>query len=180
MWDTPSDTEQPAAPVNLPAQVVAPELPDPVIPVSLDDATLSSLAIEIVRAVNEPLTIIKNFGITPEQFEVIKQNPFFVKTLEVVTTVWTSTDNIDRRSRLTAAAILEEVMPKLGARMLKEGEPLPAVIETAKLFAKMAGVGEAPAAGTVQPGEKFNIVINIGEKQVNIAGAQLANAPVDA
>lgn len=173
MWDVPSEDGQPAVPVNLPAPAVSVAVSIPV----LTEVMLANLAREIAKDINEPLTIIGHFGLSVEQFDVIKQNPFFIRVLAAEITSWKSAGNTEQRLKLSAAAILEEGLPKLGARMMKEGEPLPAAVETGKLLTKIAGIGEA-TVGPMTPGEKFTITINIGADKVEMKDVTLKTAPV--
>jgi hypothetical protein len=55
---------------------------------------------------------------------------------------------------------LEQGMPVLGARMLNEREELKDAVETAKMFAKVAGIGEVGDKSS--SGEKFTINIDLG------------------
>ena len=65
---------------------------------------------------------------------------------------------------MRSAAALEQSLPALHSRMVDTNETLPAVVETAKLFAKLAGVGEEKQAQV--SGERFTISINIGTKKI--------------
>jgi hypothetical protein len=81
--------------------------------------------------------------------------------LETAAIEWNSALSTHDRIRIEAAAIMEDAMPGLSARMKSRDEALPAAIEAGKLFAKLAGLGEVnkAAAGS---GEKFVIQIDLG------------------
>ena len=74
---------------------------------------------------------------------------------------WQSAENAQARIKIEAAVALEDALPAIAARMTKEGEALSGVVETGKLFAKLAQIGEGRSEGL--PGEKFSITINLGE-----------------
>lgn len=122
---------------------------------------LARLAREISMDICELPVILKKFNLTVEQFTVIEQIPFFKNVLEAAIKDWSSSLNTHERMKIEAAAILEEGLPILGARMKNKDETFAAATEAGKLFAKIAGLGEvsrdAPA-----PGERFTISINLG------------------
>ena len=104
---------------------------------------------------------------------------------------WNSAMSTPDRIKIQAAAALEDKLPDLAIRMGNKSEGLPGVVEAAKLFAKIAGVGEREM-GAVASGERFSIVINLGAdekltigapQEISPAGAGKARAchvPVDA
>jgi hypothetical protein len=66
----------------------------------------------------------------------------------------------NKRLAMQAAIGLEDAMPTMAARMLKSNEPVQNIIEIAKIFTKIAGVGEEKT--TAPPTEKFHITIDLG------------------
>jgi hypothetical protein len=111
-------------------------------------------------------------GIAADQYEVLKENEFFKKALAAALIEWNSPQSTQKRLAMEAAIALEDAMPVMAARMHKSTESMRDLVEVAKLFAKMAGVGE----GTVStaPSEKFSVVINLGgDKQVFDKSRQL-------
>lgn len=144
------------AQVQLPATVQIPEL---------TQFDLTRLAREISMSINELETILGHFGLSETQFEQIKQNEFFQRTLENYITEWNSATNTPTRIKIEAAAMFEQAMPMLYRRMSNEQENLNQVVEAGKLIARVAGIGEKAEAG-LATGEKFSIVINLGDKQI--------------
>ena len=123
---------------------------------------LAKLAREIAMDIKEVPIILGNYRLTQEQYDWLKENnEFFKQALHVSTIEWNSALTTPERIKLESAAILEEALPRLGARMVNQAEGLPGVVEAAKLFAKIAGVGEREQ-GDRAPGEKFTISINLG------------------
>jgi hypothetical protein len=104
--------------------------------------------------------ILKTHGLTQAQYDHLAATEAFQSTLASMTAEWNAIGNTKQRLALESAIALEDAMPVLGASLSKAKDPTPAVIELAKLFAKMAGLGESTQANA--PTEKFKIVINLG------------------
>src|ERR1700676_413131 len=105
-------------------------------------------------------TILKEYNLTYDQYKVLETNEFFKKAMEVAVIDWHKSTSIQKRLALEAATTLEAVMPTVFARMQKADEPLPGIIEGAKLLAKIAGVGDEKIPST--PSERFTITIDLG------------------
>ena len=146
------------APDNLPVPVIDG------IPAALnmDAQKLAKLARELVMNMREKAVVLTEYALTEDQFQsYIVPNPFFKRVLENYTIEWNSAGSTHQRLRVQAATALEESLIGIAVRMNSKDETLPAVVETAKLFAKIAEVGEtAKPAGH---NEKFSITINLGE-----------------
>jgi hypothetical protein len=149
--ETQSQALQTTGVVNRP-----PGMPD-LVPVKL-----AELAREVAMNIREVDDIIAVYKLTREQYDwLAAHHEFYKHALHVSTVEWTSALTTPERVRLESAAILEDALPRLGARMVNQAEGLPGVVEAAKLFAKLAGFGEKEA-GERAPGEKFQININLG------------------
>ena len=128
----------------------------------LTPTELAKLAREIAMNIKEVPAILQHYKLSAEQYDHLKtHNEFFKQALHAVTIEWNSALTTPDRIKLNAAAILEDNLLRLGSRMGNQAEGLPGVVETAKLFAKIAGVGEREGADRA-PGEKFSIIINLG------------------
>lgn len=132
------------------------------LPKDLDQAKLAKLAREVAMDIKEIGDIIRVYGLDLNQYEFVKEIPFYKNALEVEMLAWNSSLSAPERVKLQAAAILEESLPALGMRMSKPGENLTGVVEAAKLFAKIGGLDLQEKQGGGAPGERFNININIG------------------
>ncbi len=129
---------------------------------ALTPTELAKLAREVAMNIKEVPAILEHYKLTQEQYDHLKtHNEFFKQALHVTTIEWNSALTTPERIKLEAASILEEVLPRLGGRMANQAEGLPGVVEAAKLFAKIAGVGEREGADRA-PGERFTISINLG------------------
>lgn len=152
--------------------------------ISLPDLTwpdLSKLAREIAMNLKETHVVLKDFKLTQVQYDFLEQNnDYYREALHTACREWHSPRSTTERLQVEAAAILEDSLIDLGARMRNKGEGLPGVIEAAKFFAKVAGAGEPKNAG-LPAGERFSINIDLGgDKKVSIdvgAPAQ-ADAPL--
>lgn len=132
---------------------------------ALDWPTLSKLAREIAMDIKERHVILKDFNLNGAQYEYLETyNEFYQQALAAACKDWHAPLTTPERLKIEAAAILEDGMAGLGARMQSKSEGLPGVIEAAKLFAKIAGVGEREA-GPGNPGERFTINIDLGGDQ---------------
>jgi hypothetical protein len=119
---------------------------------------------------------LQKHGISVEQFALLKNNDFFKKALECALIEWNSPQSTQKRLAMEAAIALEDAMPVIAARMHKTTESMRDLVEVAKLFAKMAGVGETTQQSS--PSEKFSVVINLGgDKQVFDKSRQLTVIP---
>ncbi len=137
-------------------------LPVPVEVPELTPTELAKLAREIAMDIKDVDVVLGHYNITPAQYDNLKEhNAFFKQALQVSTIEWNSALTTPERIKLESAAILEDALPRLGARMANQAEGLPGVVEAAKLFAKIAGLGEKEASDRA-PGERFTISINLG------------------
>lgn len=126
---------------------------------------LAKLARELAMDIKEEHVILSEFKLDQAQFEFLKlYNDFFREAFAAACKEWHAPLSTQDRIKVEAAAILEDSLLGLGARMQNKGEGLPGVVETAKLFAKIAGVGEREAGGAA-PGERFSINIDLGGDQ---------------
>lgn len=131
----------------------------------LDVVELTKLAREIAMDIKERHVIIKEYGLTQTQYDYLDTyNEFFKASLAAACAEWHAPLSTPERLRVEAAAILEDSLPGLGARMQTKAEGLPGVIEAAKLFAKIAGVGERVVSDQIA-GERFTINIDLGGDQ---------------
>jgi hypothetical protein len=129
---------------------------------SVTPVRLAMLANEIAMDMKELPDVLKLYKLSETDYEKVCKIPFYKNALETATIEWQSPLGTHARIRIESAAILEEALPGLSARMKSRDEAFPAAIEAGKLFAKIAGLGEPEKAGA-SSGEKFTIEINLGE-----------------
>ena len=137
----------------------------------LDAPTLAQLAREVAMNIRERSTILRDFNLTDEHYAFLETyHEFYKHALKAACIEWHAPLNTQERIKVEAAAILEDSLVGLGARMQNRAEGLPGVVEVAKLFAKVAGVGELDGSNAA-PGERFTINIDLGgdTKTVTVA-----------
>ena len=154
MDETPNKPVQIAAPANQPE--------DP----NLSEQQLVALARELVQAIKRPEEILPDYNITQEQFDAhVITNGYFKRAYEALLIEWNGASSTNKRLALKSAAVLEDSLHKVGARMVDAKETLTAVVEAGKFFAKLAGAGEERERSA---GEKFSINITIGDQTVKL------------
>lgn len=132
---------------------------------------LARLARELAMDIRATLEILKDYQLNKVQYDFLREhNEFFKAALTASTIEWNSAMSTQDRIRAQAAAALEDKLPDLAIRMGNKSEGLPGVVEAAKLFAKIAGVGERDM-GAVASGERFTITINLGADEKIIVGS---------
>ena len=143
------------------------------LPATLDPPMLARLAREIAMDIKERHRILGDFNLTQVQYDFLEaHNEFYKAALQAACIEWHAPLSTQERIKVEAAAILEDSLPGLGVRMQNRGEGLPGVIEAAKLFAKVAGVGERESSGA-GAGERFTINIDLGgDQKITVSTAQ--------
>ena len=145
----------------------------------LDWPTLSHLARDMAMNLKPRQDVIADFKLTQVQYDFLEaNNEFYREALRAACSEWHAPMSTQERLKVEAAAILEDSLLGLGARMQNKGEGLPGVIEAAKFFAKVAEVGERNSGGS-SSGERVTINIDLGGDQkisVGVAPAPQADA----
>lgn len=106
--------------------------------------------------------ICRKYRVTASQMATVIRNRRFQQLLSEEIASWQSAKNTPERTKLKAAAIMEDWLPEAHAKMHDKTEPLPAKTEVAKLVARIAGLGMDKALGPNETGEKFSVTINLG------------------
>ncbi len=128
----------------------------------LTHSDLARLARDIAMDIKERYVVYKDHGLTLAQYEYLEKcNEFYRHALEAACIEWHAPLSTAERIKIEAQAILEDSLLDLGARMRNKSEGLPGVVEAAKFFGKIAGVGEREA-GSSASGERFVINIDLG------------------
>lgn len=125
-------------------------------------STLAQIARDIAMDIKERHVVLASHELTQAQYDYLEtHNDFYISALKAACIEWHAPLSTQERIKLEAAAILEDSLPGLGSRLQNTREQLPGVVEAAKLFAKIAGVGERDT-GAAPPGERFVINIDLG------------------
>ena len=131
-----------------------------------DDVNLLKLAREIAMDLHDLPDILKRHGLSEEDWTRLSTDQNFLKLLEGEVVAWQAAANTHDRTKLKAAALVEEWLPEANRRIHDPGEALSAKTELAKLLARIAdmGLGNANVNGG---GERFVVNINLGgDKQL--------------
>jgi hypothetical protein len=134
------------------------------IPARFQDRT-KTVAIAREIAINHKSVdeILKEYEVSPEEWEQMQEDPDFVRILQSEIVAWQSAQNTAERTRLKAAAMIEEWLVEANARLHDKNENLPAKVELAKLIERIAGIS-AKNSGE-DAGGGFRVTINIGPGQ---------------
>lgn len=106
--------------------------------------------------------IKQKYQIKPEEWQWISRNTRFHTILEAEIINWQSSTNTHERTKLKAAALMEEWMEEAAGRMYDKAENLPAKVELAKLITRIAGMGVDKMGIEGDSANKFAITINLG------------------
>ena len=143
---------------------------------ALSEADLVSLAREMVQCIKKPDEIFPGYHITQEQFDAhVFTNGYFKRAYQALLMEWNSAKSSNQRLALKSAALLEDSLPKVGARMVDAKENLTAVVEAGKFFAKIAGAGEEREKTA---SEKFTINISIGDQKLQVDAQRNSTPPL--
>lgn len=130
-----------------------------------DDQLLVRLAREIAMDHYELDEILKRYQIDARHWERIKEDKYFTSVLASEIASWNETVNTHQRSKLKAAAVIEDWLPEAHKMLHARGESLAARVSLAQLLTKIAGMGAAVEGEVIGDGGKFVININLGEKK---------------
>ena len=127
--------------------------------------------------------ILKKHNLTQDEYDGLCRNEFFKRAMEVAAVEWNGPMSTHKRLAMQAAIGLEDAMPRMAARMMKDNEPVANIVELAKIFTKISGVGEEKTV--TAPTEKFHITIDLGgdvvrfekSRPANLSGAIQAERP---
>lgn len=127
-----------------------------------DDMKLVKLAREIAMGIKDIPDVLFDNSLTQAEFEQIQRLPHFAKMLSSEVAAWASAVNTAERVKLKAGAMIEEYLPELYARLNDRDEPMMAKIKALETISKMAGFGatDIPVAG--KPGDRVQVIINMG------------------
>ncbi len=128
---------------------------------SQSDLQLVKLAREVAMDIYPIEVILKQYGLTQEAWDTLKENGKFQALLKSEVETWGTALNTHERVKLKAAALIEEWLPELNARLHDIDEALPAKIEGGKMLTRIAGMGLPGQVEGSMP-ERFTVTINLG------------------
>src|ERR1700758_4270150 len=110
--------------------------------VDIDQVKLAKLARERVMNLKPLDELLNVFDLSKKQFAEIAAMPAYQRIVEHYAIEWNSALSTPDRVKLRSATTVEDNMEILSNRMIDPTTPLTASVETMKLFAKLAGLGE--------------------------------------
>ncbi len=127
-----------------------------------DDAKLVKLAREIAMGIRELPDILDAHGLTHTELDALQETPHFRKLLSSEVTAWAAAINTQERVKVKAGSLLEEYLPELYSRLNDKNEPLMAKIKAIELISKLAGFGDRDIPAACSPGDRVQVIINLG------------------
>lgn len=121
---------------------------------------LGKLAREMATDIRNKADILADYNLDDAAYDTLCQWAPYAKLLAAFVKEWNSVTSVQDRIKFQSAYALEDQLPALAARLGDSKEPLSGAVETGKLLAKLAGVGEGALGGS--KGEKFTINISLG------------------
>jgi hypothetical protein len=135
----------------------------PTIPGSVyDENKLVKLAREIAMGIDDIPDILFNNGLTQREFAEIQQLPHFNNALAGCRKEWDALSSTEDRVRVKAGAVLEQYMPELYSRLNDRSEPLMAKMKALEHLSKLAGFGDRDIPNAGSPGDRVQVIINLG------------------
>ena len=167
-------TPPPSVPALLPPM---PPKPAAVIPVKFTVEDALSVARKVAMSMGPLETVLTELDITPEIYEQLSQDPFYIEALARANEEWHSIKSTHQRVILKTAAIIEDSLLVNGARLSNKLEPLEKVAQLTKVYSDIAGLGKQQQQNG--PQERVTISIDFGadnrlvvEKTIEAAALQ--------
>ncbi len=150
----------------------APLLPDKVTGASYPDHLLVKLAREIAIDHFSIEDILNRNGVNGNGWAHIQKNLRFQQLLTHEISEWQGAVNTHERTKLKAAAVMENWLEEANKKLYDMRETLSAKTEVAKLVARIAGMGLTGAGIEGGSSERVSITINLGaDKTVKMEAA---------
>lgn len=144
-----------------------------------DDAKLVKLARQIAMGIKDLPDILFDNSLTQREFAEIQQLPHFAKLLQAEVKAWEGAANTPERIKLKTASMIEEYLPELYARLNDPNEAFMAKIKGLEWAARMASLGERDISPQGNPGDKVQVIINLGADSKLVYDKQLPRKVID-
>lgn len=122
-----------------------------------------SIAREIAMDINSLDNILKNHGLSHDDFDVLKTTPRFIQFLTEAIAVWESTANVQERIKAKSLTMIEEALPEMFAALTNPFQPLNHKVALLQQVSKLAGVGGPIEEGQIDPSARVSITISLGD-----------------
>jgi hypothetical protein len=127
-----------------------------------DNIKLVKLAREIAMDMRDVPDVLRDHDITQAEFNKLQHNPIFINLLASEVAAWNDARNISERVKVKAGSMIEEFLPELYARINDKREPLLATVKALEYAARLAGMGQQDIKQQLNPGDRVQVVINLG------------------
>lgn len=112
----------------------------------LDEARLRQLAVELAKDIHSPQEILNSLGLSEDDYQAIKDTRAFRTMYLAASAEWNAAGNTQKRAKLKAAAMTEEVLPMFYADIEERKESLTARVALLNTIAKIGGLGQPEPA----------------------------------
>lgn len=152
----------------------------PTIPTGVyDEIKLVKLARQIAMGIKDLPDVLFEHNLTLREWDEIRVLPAFGRVLEGEVKAWEGAVNTPDRVRIKAASMLEEYLPEMYARLNDRTEPLMAKMKAVELISKIAGFGQTDLPQQGSPGDKVQVIINLGSDTQQIFNKVLPHKVID-
>lgn len=152
----------------------------PTIPPSVyDDAKLVKLARQIAMGMKDVPGILFDNDLTQREFEEICKLPHFDRMLQSELRSWANLENAEDRVRVKAAAMIEEYLPEMYARLNDRDETLMGKVKALELASKWARLGQTETPQLGSPGDRVQVIINLGADSKLVYDKQLPSKVIE-
>ena len=138
---------------------------EPIAPVFLEEQKLRQLAVELVKEISEPLDVLKALGITPYEYEHIKNTRAFKAMYNAALAEWHSAGNTQKRVRFKSASLVELALGAFYQEVNNRDEPLSSRVELLKTIARFGGIGNPDPVTPGGNGQSFKLEIHLTGRQ---------------
>jgi len=148
-------------------------------PTVYDEVKLVKLARQIAMGIKDLPDVLFANDLTQREFEEISQLPHFNRILEAELREWARLDSAEDRVRVKAAAMIEEFMPEMYARLNDPEENLMGKVKALELASKWARLGQVDIPQQGHPGDRVQVIINLGADNKLVYDKQLPAKVID-
>jgi hypothetical protein len=131
---------------------------------NLDLSALNAhIAAELAAGLSDAAAVRERYGISLEQWEVLKRSPVFRQMLAEAVRKLRGDLNAGTRIQMKADIAIEDSIPEYYQMIHNPDVPATARIDAGKLLAQLAGRTNKPGEGGAPAGGGFTLNINIGD-----------------
>lgn len=128
----------------------------------MDETKLRQLATELARDIYSPDVILKVLDLSEDDYQAIKDTRAFQTAYNAALVEWNSAGNTQKRTKLKAAAMTEEVLPMFMQDIEERKESLTARVALLNTIAKIGGLGQPePVAASSGNNQFFKLEIHL-------------------